>query len=707
MIKMKNQKNIILNLLFVFLVLSIFTSNIYKNETYCLDSQFKQSTPNLDLVTHSPIIIESDDDFLSLPGTGSEEDPYRIEGYNITTTESFCIRIVYTSKSFTINNCFFSSNWTSIQIGSLSDCHVNISNNVFSNNGFNGIYFQDAANLTLTNNIFTNDGGGMQIRYASNVYASNNTSTVDGGGFYIFRCSNVTFDNNVIYNLSYGITIRDSVDIHILNNKFYNNGLIIRDWDYTKYFGYFVEDNLVNDKILGYFINATSLSLTTPIYGQLYLINCDYANVQNQLISSTYFPVVIMECYLLKLKYNTFTDNKGTVDISNCEDSEIMNNYFTNTDSTALVISESHRSNIGNNQFTNNRFGLHISRSETLKAFDNVFTSDSGVTTIGVYHGSSVQIVNNDLEECYSSSIFCYNSERSVISSNKLNNGSISFIVAGIEDYPHNAPGNYVNGKPIGYFIGEESVTISETNYGQLIFVDCDLVLVKNQIITNTNTAIFTHWCATVELTDNSLTESWRGIQVWTSNCVDIFDNLCSDNRRNGIDVASSDNVTVQNNIVENNQYNGIRLSGVTNGELTNNQCLNNSYHGIELTNCQDCILTYNTLQDNIMYGVFLSDTSMNNVVHHNNFIDNNQEGISQACDNGNGNTWYDSDKLKGNYWNDLGTNETYIIDGYALSTDLYPLKSTVTYKTEIPVYSIITSIIFIAILILRKKKKN
>ena len=58
MIKMKNQKNIILNLLFVFLVLSIFTSNIYKNETYCLDSQFKQSTPNLDLVTHAPIIIE-------------------------------------------------------------------------------------------------------------------------------------------------------------------------------------------------------------------------------------------------------------------------------------------------------------------------------------------------------------------------------------------------------------------------------------------------------------------------------------------------------------------------------------------------------------------------------------------------------------------------------------------------------------------------
>ena len=60
--------------------------------------------------------------------------------------------------------------------------------------------------------------------------------------------------------------------------------------------------------------------------------------------------------------------------------------------------------------------------------------------------------------------------------------------------------------------------------------------------------------------------------------------------------------------------------------------------------------IVWNTLVGNGAYGIELSDSSVNNVIHHNDFLANGQN-TSQACDNGMNNQWYDETVLEGNYW--------------------------------------------------------
>ncbi len=58
------------------------------------------------LTPHNSISITSNSGFAVFPGSGTEEDPYVIEGYNITTTDENGIYITETTKHFIIRNCY-------------------------------------------------------------------------------------------------------------------------------------------------------------------------------------------------------------------------------------------------------------------------------------------------------------------------------------------------------------------------------------------------------------------------------------------------------------------------------------------------------------------------------------------------------------------------------------------------------------------------
>ncbi|MCK4844372.1 MAG: hypothetical protein KAS95_01730 [Candidatus Heimdallarchaeota archaeon] len=71
-------------LLLFLLILSIYTLNI-KSQITAEENDYQPTS--LELTPHDPIEITSDSDFEVFLGTGTAEDPYIIEGYNITTTE--------------------------------------------------------------------------------------------------------------------------------------------------------------------------------------------------------------------------------------------------------------------------------------------------------------------------------------------------------------------------------------------------------------------------------------------------------------------------------------------------------------------------------------------------------------------------------------------------------------------------------------------
>lgn len=144
---------------------------------------------------------------------------------------------------------------------------------------------------------------------------------------------------------------------------------------------------------------------------------------------------------------------------------------------------------------------------------------------------------------------------------------------------------------------------------------------------------------------------------------------------------------------------------------------------GISLANSNFCVITYNLLENNKAFGVFLDSDSDDNIIHHNNFIDNNLDdilvgifdGFSQAFDHGTDNTWYDTETLIGNYWSDWSGTGSYVIDGLADASDPYPQSELLNppvfsepNNSDMQILVLVLGLAIIPIsLIIRKRSKN
>ncbi len=171
---MKNQSNISIrrflcvSLLIVGII--IFSSMRLDAATISYDSPSYNS-----LIPHDPIFIMSDIGLEVFPGTGTEEDPYVIEGYSTITTNSRGIRITGTTKYFTIRNCYVDAKDYGIYIENVADGTVTVINNSCWGNNNWGIAIHYSSNFTVANNTCNNNYGGIGFYETSSVTVINNT----------------------------------------------------------------------------------------------------------------------------------------------------------------------------------------------------------------------------------------------------------------------------------------------------------------------------------------------------------------------------------------------------------------------------------------------------------------------------------------------------------------------------------------------------
>ncbi len=180
--KESNLKNHIETAIILLMLASIFLIIPYNG----IDNDAQINTnvnmqANLSQTNHPAIIIESDTDFESqgFPGSGTYQDPYRIEGFTISTSE-ICINITSTNSYFIIKDCILKG----------------------SNIGI-GIHLKNVSHGTLMNNTIRNKTVGIQ---AESVY-------------------NMTIANNTIYhNVQDGVTLISGILINITGNIVFQNG---------------------------------------------------------------------------------------------------------------------------------------------------------------------------------------------------------------------------------------------------------------------------------------------------------------------------------------------------------------------------------------------------------------------------------------------------------------------------------------------------
>jgi parallel beta-helix repeat protein len=187
-----------------------------------------------------------------------------------------------------------------------------------------------------------------------------------------------------------------------------------------------------------------------------------------------------------------------------------------------------------------------------------------------------------------------------------------------------------------------------------------------------------------VSISGFTIKEGRYAIRLISSQGSFITDNIVEENSLEGIYLANSSYNTISNNIVQNNNF-GIGLhwsisdpGPCLHNNISNNKILNNSQRGLHMSLYHE----FNTIVGNIIaynqrFGIKICCYCNNNIIYHNNFIDNFQNAEDQFS-----NKWHNGYPSGGNYWDDYnGTDEDedgigdtpYLIPG-GDNKDKYPL---------------------------------
>ncbi|MCG3220355.1 MAG: right-handed parallel beta-helix repeat-containing protein [Candidatus Heimdallarchaeota archaeon] len=413
-----------------------------------------------DYTDQTPIIITHDDNFSLYPitGTGSALDPYRIENFNITSvTEETAISISHTTKYFIIKNCYLRPTTTGIYLYNVTQGSAQIVDNIIEGiavDSGTGIFVKSTNSTFIANNTYSKPlahSGAIDLEYAHHSVIFNNTA-LDVSGSYktsflpVFRSISVTITNNTGNRLAFGISFYEGSNAIVANNSFsdclntaisiytcpdsvfdnnyledcgyiameiydspsnvtnnvvINKGFRISNSDNSLYRLYRVENNKVNNKEFGYFIDTPDLILDSGTYSQIHALNCsnmvienintnDIASVitlrecSNPSIShcvfsySVYSPILLANCSTPEVSYNLFSNCEQGLGLYYSDFANIYNNTFIYQFFEALMVDYSHNASITYNLFQDGNTGVWInSESHNNSVHHNTFQYSS------------------------------------------------------------------------------------------------------------------------------------------------------------------------------------------------------------------------------------------------------------------------------------------------------------------------------------------
>jgi hypothetical protein len=308
-----------------------------------------------------------------------------------------------------------------------------------------------------------------------------------------------------------------------------------------------------------------------------------------------------------------YPPNANSIILDNCSFSTIENNNCY--DGPSKVYSSENSTIVGNSFFNG---GISVRDSKNTIISKNFFYNSG----LGYIYSPNTTSSNNTI---YFGDLGMSYSPYSVMENNVIFNGGYSFnegFVGLMYDSTITVENNYVNDKPLGYFITEQKITISAEQFGQLFFFDCSEIIVKNQVIHDVNTGMTFHECGTIQLSNNSINSSNRGVHISFADKLEVINNHLNYNdyaieARGGMDsmVVNStcnfnfqamkldefDNLQIENNTLLNNTC-GIDVDDITNSTIRNNILTsdgifyNPGFFGISVTDSDSIVIDQNSM---------------------------------------------------------------------------------------------------------------
>ena len=334
------ERKLFSSLIMILILFSLFGLNHFES-VYSKTQEIFEPFSLSALIEHGSITIEFDENFTDYGflGQGIESDPFRIDGYNITTTNQTGIYIFNTTKHFTISNCYVNALDMGIYIDQVADGTASIFNTTCFDNDDYGIRIENTTNSTVINVICDDNYAGIRIHTASDLFLKNasvlncrygisiwyslNSVVIDcvscyttsNPGIYLSGSNSSILENNILnFNDPHGLQITRSGDCKIINNTCnFNEGNGI--YLHRSYNQYVVNNTANNNEYDGFhfalYSNTTVVNNSCINSGDrgIMLYDCDDCFIYRNLIQNSVNYGLFVGGSRNTIHHNAFVNN--------------------------------------------------------------------------------------------------------------------------------------------------------------------------------------------------------------------------------------------------------------------------------------------------------------------------------------------------------------------------------------------------------------
>jgi len=362
---------------------------------------------NLEPNSDSPIIIDSDSDFISysFPGNGSEQAPYLIQNLDIETASDVGIVIVNTTKNFIVQDCSITAKFIGLYLNNNSGFFQEIYNNTLNNIQYYGIYAFLCPNVKISDNRCFSNNIGLAIFFSDNCYITENFCYENENGIVAQYTIDTTIINNTCKNNTFGINCAYAISLDIYNNTCTNN----------------------REGVSGYDVDFSTFSNNTITYtdGGFNLYACDNTEIIENCLEYNYYGIIHTSGHSTNITKNKCLENTYGIRVSS-SDSTIVEENVCNKNSldgiyirkgtSALIVNNTCNDNLENgiydsywgmyiaepheirgNICNNNKYGIQLEETDRIDVLNN--TCSGNLQGIVLKDSSSTEIVFNVLQD--------------------------------------------------------------------------------------------------------------------------------------------------------------------------------------------------------------------------------------------------------------------------------------------------------------------
>jgi len=343
------------------------------------------------LTGHDPILIDGDGGFTNASGvtwgSGTESDPYIIEGWDIDTSAENGIEIRDTDAHFIVRNCLVYGSMYPYCGVRLEGCTNGSLDSLELSGNHYAIFLESSNGTTISNNNCSNNQYGMFLSHSSdNTISDNNCSDNQWDGIELLSlCDNNTIRNNTYSNNLDGIHIESSSYSRLSGNVMLKNGMSISGSSLSDFGTHDIDtSNTVNGNPILYYKNQSGTTVPAGA-GEIILVNCSDMIIENQNLGDATIGIEVAFSSKITISNNTCPNNTYGILILYSDNCTLDNNVFTNNDVTTnrwwygIGLRFSSYSTITNSRCSRSDYGIGVGPSSNRNTISNNNCSDNMV----------------------------------------------------------------------------------------------------------------------------------------------------------------------------------------------------------------------------------------------------------------------------------------------------------------------------------------